>query len=125
MLFRSGVVVFASLDQLNRDAVAYETQDQCHGHPQEIGVYHYHDIPSCILEASTGPSTVVGFAADGFPIVVERDASGALPTNADLDVCHGRTSPVLLDGAVVDTYHYSATHEFPYFIGCYHGTSVL
>lgn len=120
-ILRNGVVAFAPLDQLNRDAVAWETQDECDGHPQEVGVYHYHDIPSCLLTASTGSSTVVGFAIDGYPIVVERDPSGALPSNADLDECHGRTSPVLLDGQVLTTYHYSATHEFPYFIGCFHG----
>jgi hypothetical protein len=61
--------------------------------------------------------------ADGFPIVVERDSSDALPTNADLDECHGRTSPVLIAGEVVTTYHYSATLEFPYTIGCYKGTA--
>jgi hypothetical protein len=121
---RNGVLVFAPLDERNRDAVAYETQDECDGLPQQTGVYHYHDVPSCVIEASQGPSTVVGFATDGFPIVVERDASGALPTNADLDVCHGRTSNVVLDGALVETYHYSATREFPYFIGCFHGTPV-
>ena len=76
------------------------------------------------LDASKGASTVVGFARDGFPIVVERDAAGDLPTNADLDECHGRTSPVLLDGEVVTTYHYAATHEFPYFIGCFRGEPV-
>jgi len=120
----NGVPLYASLDERNRDAVAYETQDACDGHPQQLSVYHYHDIPSCILDASQGPSTVVGFAHDGFPIVVERDASGALPTNADLDSCHGRTSPILLDGKVVETYHYSATHEFPYVIGCFRGTPI-
>lgn len=119
---RNGVVLFAPLDQRNRDAVAFETQDECDGHPQQVGVYHYHDVPRCIVQASTGASTVVGFALDGFPIVVERDAAGELPTNADLDECHGRTSGVLLDGTVVETYHYSATHEFPYFIGCFRGT---
>jgi hypothetical protein len=123
-IMRNGVVAFAPLDELNRDAVAYETQDECDGHPQQVGIYHYHDVPSCIIEASEGPSTVVGFATDGFPIVVERDAAGELPTNADLDECHGRTSAVLLDGEVVEIYHYSATHEFPYFIGCFHGTPV-
>jgi hypothetical protein len=122
-IMRNGVVAFAPLDELNRDAVAYETQDECDGHPQQTGVYHYHDVPSCIVAASEGPSTVVGFATDGYPIVVERNAAGELPTNADLDECHGRTSPVILDGTVVDTYHYSATHEFPYFIGCFHGTT--
>jgi len=80
-----------------------------------------HDIPSCVLEAATGPSTVVGYALDGFPTVVERDAAGSLPTNADLDECHGRVAPILIDGAVVETYHYSATYEFPYSIGCERG----
>jgi hypothetical protein len=123
-IMRNGVVAFAPLDEKNRDAVAYETQDECDGHPQQSGIYHYHDVPSCIIDASEGPSTVVGFATDGYPIVVERDAEGELPTNRDLDECHGRTSGVLLDGVVVETYHYSATHEFPYFIGCFHGTPV-
>ena len=99
---RNGVVAFAPLDELNRDAVAYETQDECDGHPQQSGVYHYHDVPSCIVDASEGASTVVGFAYDGYPIVVERNAAGELPTNADLDECHGRTSPIMLDGDVVD-----------------------
>ncbi len=120
----NGVALFAPVDERNRDAVAYETQDQCDGHPQQQGAYHYHDIPSCVLASATGSSTVVGWALDGFPIVVERDAAGDLPTDADLDECHGRTSPVLVDGEVVETYHYSTTAEFPYFIGCYRGTPV-
>jgi YHYH protein len=86
--------------------------------------YHYHNVPNCLRDKATGSSTVVGYAYDGFPIVVERDAAGELPTNADLDECHGRTSPVLLDGEVVETYHYSATLEFPYFIGCFMGTRI-
>ena len=122
-VLRNGVAVFAPVDERNRDAVAYETQDECDGHPQQSSTYHYHDVPSCVLDASTGPSTVVGFAYDGFPIVVERDAAGDLPTNADLDECHGRTSPILLDGEVVETYHYSATYEFPYFMGCFRGAT--
>lgn len=123
-VLKNGVSLFAPIDELNRDAVAWETQDSCDGHPQQTSTYHYHDIPSCVLDASTGPSTVVGWAYDGFPIVVERDANGDLPTNADLDNCHGRTSPILLDGEVVTMYHYSATYEFPYFIGCFTGKPV-
>lgn len=123
-ILKNGVSLFASLDEKNRDAVAYETQDQCEGHPQQSSLYHYHNVPSCILDASTASSTVVGFANDGFPIVVERDARGNLPTNADLDECHGRTSQVTLDGKKTDLYHYSATYEFPYFIGCFKGTPV-
>lgn len=121
---KNGVSLFASIDERNRDAVAYETQDSCDGHPQQTSVYHYHDIPSCVRDAATGASTVVGWAYDGYPIVVERDAAGNLPTNADLDACHGRTSPVEIDGKVVTTYHYSATYEFPYFVGCFKGRPV-
>ncbi len=123
-VMRNGVYAFASHDERNRDAVAWETQDVCDGHPQQTGAYHYHNVPSCLRDAAPGASVVVGFALDGFPIVVERDASGRLPTNADLDECHGRTSPIVLDGAVVTMYHYSATLEFPYFMGCYRGTPV-
>lgn len=123
-ILKNGVSLFASLDELNRDAVAYETQDSCDGHPQQTSVYHYHDIPSCIRDAAKGASTVVGFAYDGYPIVVERDAAGNLPTNADLDRCHGRTSLIELDGKLVETYHYSATYEFPYFIGCFTGRPI-
>jgi hypothetical protein len=120
-MLRNGVLVFNSLDARGLDAVAHESQDVCQGHPA-ITTYHYHNVPSCLRNAATGTSTVVGWIADGFPIVVERDASGALPTNADLDECHGRTSPIQLNGKVVTMYHYSATLEFPYFIGCYRGT---
>ena len=123
-ILKNGVSLFASLDERNRDAVAYETQDKCDGHPQQTSVYHYHDIPSCIRDAAKGASTIVGFAHDGFPIVVERNANGDLPTNADLDQCHGRTSFIELDGKLVEMYHYSATFEFPYFIGCFTGTPI-
>jgi YHYH protein len=120
-MFRNGVVAFNSLDGRGDDAVAHESQDLCNGHPA-MTTYHYHSVPVCLRDKATESSTVVGFAYDGFPIVVERDPAGELPTNADLDECHGRTSPILLDGEVIETYHYSATLEFPYFIGCYKGT---
>jgi len=68
----NGVSLFAPPDEANRDAVAFETQDRCDGHPQQQSVYHYHEIPSCIRDAATGASTVVGYAYDGYPIVVER-----------------------------------------------------
>jgi hypothetical protein len=123
-MFRNGVVVFNSLDARGEDAVAREVQDLCNGHPA-MTTYHYHNVPVCLRDKATGSSTVVGFAYDGFPIVVERDASGALPTNADLDECHGRTSTIFLDGEMVETYHYSATLEFPYFIGCFKGTPAV
>ncbi len=121
-MLKNGVFVFNSLDGRGEDAVAHESQDLCDGHPA-MTTYRYRNVPSCIRDATEGPSTVVGWAWDGFPIVVEPDANDALPTNANLDECHGRTSPILLDDQVFTMYHYSATLDFPYFIGCSTGTA--
>lgn len=123
-ILTNGVFLFDALDGLGRDAVAHEAQDRCGGHPAPGGLYHYHDIPGCVLSAAPGPSRVVGWAFDGFPIVVERDPRGTLPTNADLDECHGRTSPILTDGQITTMYHYSATLEYPYTLGCFRGRQV-
>jgi hypothetical protein len=121
----NGVVIFNPLDAGGRDAGAHEVQDSCDGHPQLSDMYHYHDFSACVGSATTekaGSSTVVGYALDGYGIYLERDASGSLPTNADLDACHGRTSNVLWDGKETVMYHYDVTLEYPYLIGCFHGT---
>lgn len=120
-----GVVLFNSLDAGGRDAVAHETQDACDGHPDGQSMYHYHSIPSCVLDKATAPSTLVGYALDGYGIYVERDSKGNLPTNADLDECHGRTSSVLWNGVETNMYHYDVTLEYPYTLGCFKGTPVV
>ncbi len=116
-----GVTLFNALDADGRDAAAHEVQDSCGGHPEKTGDYHYHEISPCILRTATGASTLVGYALDGFGIYVERDAQGNLLTDADLDACHGRTSVVTWDGKQVSMYHYDATAEYPYTVGCYRG----
>jgi YHYH protein len=121
----NGVFLYNAVDATGRDAAAHEEQDACQGHPQDQGQYHYHEVPICLRDNTKGASTVVGYAYDGYPIVVERDAAGNLPNNGDLDVCHGRTSPILEDGKVVTTYHYDATLEFPYTVGCLHAASAV
>jgi hypothetical protein len=117
-----GVVLFNALDAQGRDAAAHEVLDGCDGHPERTGQYHHHEIPSCLLARTTGASTLVGYAFDGFGIYVERHANGSLLTNAELDACHGRTGPVVWDGETVNLYHYVATAEYPYTLGCYRGT---
>lgn len=119
-----GVVLFNALDDGGRDAVAHETQDTCDGHPDGQQMYHYHSVPSCITDKATATSTLVGYAFDGYGIYVERDSKGNLPTNADLDECHGRTSTVLWNGAQTSIYHYDVTLEYPYTLGCFKGTPV-
>lgn len=119
----NGVAIFNAVDAENRDAVAHEVQDVCDGHPEKSGTYHYHNGSTCLTsEVVAGGSKLIGYALDGFGIYVEKDAQGHLKTNADLDVCHGRTSKVLWNGVVQEIYHYSVTLEFPYTVGCFMGT---
>ena len=121
----SGVVLFNALDAGGRDAVAHETQDACQGHPRQFGVYHYHDASPCVLkelDSGSGPSQLIGYAVDGFGIYGPRDENGNELSSADLDACHGRTSEVTWNGERVVMYHYVATLDFPYTIGCLKGS---
>lgn len=120
-----GVFFFDALDEDGNDAGAHEVLDQWGEHPQENGMLHHHFVPSFILQQAShapGSSTLVGYAADGYGIYVEYDSRGNLLTDADLDACHGRTSKVSWNGTEQDVYHYDATLEYPYTLGCYHGT---
>ena len=121
---RNGVVIFDALDAGNRDAVAWEVQDACGGHPQMSGVYHYHALPTCLTQTNSKKSKLVGYALDGFPIYNGRDEDGKRLENSDLDACHGRKSKVKLDGEKIRIYHYEATQEYPYTVGCFRGTAI-
>jgi hypothetical protein len=118
----SGVLVFNALDDPGRNAVAHETQDRCRGHPQRGGVYHYHSLTNCIADkpGPDGNSPLVGYALDGFGIYGSY-ADGRQLTSADLDACHGMTSVIDWDGRKVKMYHYVATPDFPYTVGCLRG----
>lgn len=122
----SGVVIFSAFDAEGRDAVAHEVQDECGGHPQVSGFYHYHSLSDCIEDTSTsGHSSLVGYAFDGYGIYGYYGEDGAEVTNEDLDACHGHTHVIEWDGQMVEMYHYHATHEFPYVVGCFHGTPAV
>lgn len=118
----SGVLIFSSFDAEGRDAVAHEVQDHCDGHPQKDDYYHYHSLSNCIEDKDTGHSTLVGYAFDGFGIYGFYGEDGKEVTNSDLDECHGHTHAVEWDGQLVTMYHYHATREFPYVVGCFKGT---
>jgi hypothetical protein len=120
-----GVALFNALDGEGRDAGAHEVLDACGGHPDPADVYHHHDVPPCILRrVRDGTTTLVGYALDGYGIYVVKSASGALPTNTALDRCHGTTSTVLWNGTRTRIYHYVGTLEYPYTVGCFHGTPI-
>lgn len=113
----TGVELFNAFDALLRDAGAWEVQDGCQGHPERTGAYHYHSLSSCIHDIGVG--TVIGYALDGFPITGPKVGDGNMLTTDDLDVCHGITSEVTLDGQTVTTYHYVMTQDFPYSASCF------
>jgi len=122
----NGVSIFDALDALGHDAVAREGQDACHGHPDQSSTYHYHGwIFACVTDAGSAStnSSLLGYALDGYGIYGPW-SNGKVLTTADLDECHGITSSVLWHGAQTSIYHYVATYDFPYTIGCYHGTAV-
>jgi hypothetical protein len=118
----SGVVIFNAFDAEGRDAPAHEVQDACDGHPQQSGFYHYHSLSDCIEDTTSGHSALVGYAFDGFGIYGYYGEDGKELTNEDLDACHGHTHMIEWDGQLVEMYHYHATHEFPYVVGCFKGT---
>jgi len=118
-----GIPILDGFDAGGNDAAGVETQDTCHGHPNNNSGYHYHSLSPCILStAARTHATQVGWALDGFGIYVEYNSSGQLLTNASLDGCHGRKSAVSWHGKLQSIYHYDMTFEFPYTVGCFRAT---
>jgi YHYH protein len=123
-ILNTGSVLFNALDAPGRDALAHEIQDSCQGHPEPSGVYHYHSISTCLNDKTTrnGHSAIVGYSLDGFGIYGRHDIGGRVLTSADLDACHGHIHNIDWNGKNVKMFHYHATWDFPYTIGCMRGT---
>jgi YHYH protein/Repeat of unknown function (DUF5648) len=120
----SGAQFFNALDALGRDAGAHEIQDRCDGHPEASGAYHYHALSGCLkaVDVPGEHSALVGYAKDGFGLYGNLGEGGKPLANADLDECHGHHHAVTWNGATVAMYHYHATVEYPFTLGCYRGT---
>jgi hypothetical protein len=112
----NGVVLYNAVDARGNDAVANEIVDVYGGHPAQTD-YHYHYVPERLdgTPLADGHSPVVGFIRDGFALYGYKGVGGVELSNADLDECHGHSHGTL-------GYHYHATIEYPYTIGCYRGT---
>ncbi|XP_001189765.2 uncharacterized protein LOC755406 [Strongylocentrotus purpuratus] len=116
----NGIVMYNPWDTDDENAVegeGAEVFDECDGHPDGLGRYHYHKQPSsCLFTIIEGePSPLVGVAFDGFAIYGPVNEYGVLLTSDDLDECHGRYN----SGGV---YQYHTTADFPYILGCFRGT---
>ena len=119
----TGGLFFNALDANGQDAVAHEILDSCQGHPAQNGTYHYHNMTSCLQEEGSAHSELIGYAFDGFGIYGKRGVEGEELTNASLDECHGHEHPIVWDGQTTTLYHYHATWEYPYTVGCFKGVS--
>jgi len=73
--------------------------DQCTSHStpaMPTRTFHYHGLSGCVtsqVDTSDGPSHLIGFAFDGFPVYGGRDINGNVITVEQLDSCNGITSP--------------------------------
>ncbi|MDJ0334395.1 YHYH protein [Salinibacterium sp. G-O1] len=149
----NGVAIYGATEGTGGDVLSLEgALSECGGHEGPVD-YHMHlfgwaDGVDCLYDASeveAGTSLVMGWAADGYPImsgVVCSDAAcgsvaqltsswqltdsslfasdtwsahSFVEGSGDLDQCNGRIDS---DGQ----YRYYATATFPYTLGCFHGT---
>lgn len=118
--------------------------DYCTGHIDlDGGGYHYHVTPRCLFESlgipcphgedefwfdeeweATGPSVIVGWAIDGWPIYGPYDPQGnrvlgSSHVDSPLDACNGME----LDSSVSSyAYGYFMTPEAPYTVQCFRST---
>ncbi len=131
------------------DPIYNSIMDACMGHTALA--YHYHALVDRCFSSSAvegGPSPVLGFGFDGFPILgpvgcadaecrqviryrsswekvrePHQDAWDAYEYVAKdgpeyLDACNGHTGPK-------GDYHYHATETWPYILGCYAGRPAI
>jgi len=54
----TGRLPFDPLDLMQRDAGAHNMTEICMGHPDERGIYHYHQVTHC--DAASQPHALVG-----------------------------------------------------------------
>lgn len=108
----TGAPFFNKETHLGGDAVKSEVFDSCKGHPDQFGLYHYHQYSPCMGEGAEadGHAGLIGWSPDGYGIYSRGGGK--------LDRCNGHTD----EGQGQDRgYHYHVTAAPPYVLGCYAG----
>ena len=102
--------------QAQHDTIATQQLDICGGHAGRGDDYHYHATPTCMIEMmpNAGPSAIIGWAFDGFPIYGDMNPDGTAIADGALDICNGQPDETF-------GYRYHATEEAPYIIQCIMG----
>jgi hypothetical protein len=112
----NGVPFYNPYNAEGQDAAKNEVFDECCGHPDQLGRYHYHIYSKCVhtsfKDEEGKHSSLIGYAFDGYAIYGPNGDNGKPP--ADLDECNGHEDKE-------HGYHYHVTSKFPYIIGGYRG----
>jgi len=119
----NGVPFYGPMDDFSSPRKWGEEQwmyDDCNGHVDSLGIYHYHGNPQCLYGSDLRRhSPLIGFMLDGIPIYGPLDVAGVqakdLSGMSKLDECGGH----------VDTentfYHYHAGSEQSHIVNCLRG----
>ena len=92
--------------------------------PDETSRKHRRVAPLAIL-AALGAAAVALAAVDPAKLPLGDAKYGSTPRAGWVYSCQtSRTSTVTWDGMQVQAYHYDATLDFPYTVGCYRGTPI-
>ncbi len=102
--------------QARHDTVLTGQLDICGGHAGRGDDYHYHTTPVCMIEQmlNAGPSAIIGWAFDGFPIYGDSNPDGSIIKAGMLDVCNGQVDEEF-------GYRYHTSVDAPYIIQCLMG----
>ncbi|MDZ4809254.1 MAG: YHYH protein [Bacteroidota bacterium] len=84
--------------------------DQWWGHPQNIGMYHYHVEPLYLTTVKATKSSLMGFLLDGFPVYGPEEVGGATPSG--LDVYHGHSHATVDYASGIYHYHFSTAAPY-------------
>ncbi len=109
----NGVVIAGPYDSQKKIAPYNRIVDECSSHADPQGMYHYHFSPLCLKNSkgdSVGgsPLNQIGWSFDGFKIFGLADRKKHMPF---IDNCNGHSHE--------GEYHYHATIDYPFFMGCY------
>lgn len=104
----NGVVIAGPFDSENKIAPFNREIGQCGGHSDKQGMYHYHFAPLCGDNNFLKTDTQIGWAFDGIKIMGLADRKEHEP---EIDICNGHDHD--------SEYHYHATPDYPFFMGCF------
>jgi hypothetical protein len=99
--------------QPHLDAKLLQQLDECGGHTGRGDDYHYHALPTCMIDQmkNKDENPIIAWGFDGFPMYGNKNPDGSTIAAGALDVCNGQLDPVF-------GYRYHTSESSPYIIQC-------